>query len=230
MHGPTLTSATPPSPGPRRRLRRLAGLVGQEVTSPGVRAEVIGGLLLAGILALAALLLAGIVAAGTYLWEAVGPSGDNPQRDLAPVTTAASTAGLAPPGAALGEPADAVEASSCAERACPVLTVADTVVNGRDDGLYVKACFAEIACDRLALAGVGQGVHAQCRVDDGLEVESDTRWVRVPWAFVPDAVAPDGSAVASATGQSDPASDRYGWMAARYLGPDEVIDALPACG
>jgi len=230
MHGPTLTSATPPSRGHRRRLRRLAGLVGQEVTSPGVRAEVIGGLLLTGILALGALLLAGMVAAGTYFWEAVSPSADNPERDLAPVTTEASTAGVASSGAALGEPADAVEAPGCAAQGCAVLTVADTVVNGRDDGLYVKACFAEIACDRLALAGVGQRVYAQCRVDDGLAVESDTRWVRVPWAFVPNAVASDGSAVALATGQSDPASDRYGWMAARYLGPDEVIDALPACG
>ena len=163
MHGPTLTSATPPSPGPRRRLRRLAGLVGQEVTSPGVRAEVIGGLLLAGILALAALLLALIVALGTYLWEAVSPSADNPERDVAPVTTVASIAGVAPSRTALRQSRRHGRGTeAAAERACPILTVADTVVNGRDDGLYVKACFAELACDRLALAGVGQRVHAQC--------------------------------------------------------------------
>jgi hypothetical protein len=198
---------------PRRRLRDLPGRVWREVTSGDVRVEVIGGLVVALIVA----------AVGSAVAR-VGPFAESPRDTPASPTTAAPASGAVP-----GESVEPVDLPGCAGGACVALTVVDTVVNGHDDGLYVKACYADASCDRLALARLDQQVYAQCRVDDGLAVDGDQRWVRTPWAFVPGSVAPDGSANASATGQSDPSSEAYGWMAARYLAPRDAVDGLPTC-
>lgn len=111
---------------------------------------------------------------------------------------------------------------------CLPFTVVDTMEGGVDVGLYVRSCYGDEPCEKRALAALGQTIWGRCRVS-GKEVEGDPTWVQVPWRFVPGSVAPDGKAVADATGASDPASPEFGWSSARYLSPRAGVDDLPAC-
>ena len=171
--------------------------------------QVVAGLIVAAI----------VTGAGFLITRAL----DDQDAEKGPTPLSHTTSTTAPP------PNPPVDVLSCIETACPQLTVFDTVTNGHDDGLYVKACSDSAVCERLALAQLDQRIYAQCRVEDGLAIEGVTTWIRTPWAFVPGSVAPDGSANAAATGKSDPSSDDYGWVSARYLAPPSVIDALPLC-
>jgi hypothetical protein len=191
----------------RRYLPGGHTIAGQVVA--GTIAAVVGGILLLVVVQV----LFGEDQPGSDVSEA-----DTTGSSAAPTTIVPSTT-----------PHPPVDLPGCDERACPVLTVVDTVEAGRDEGLYVKACFDTATCERLALAQLHQRVHAQCRVEGGFVVEDGVAtWVRVPWRFT-GSVAPDGSANAAATGESDSSADTYGWMSARYLAPAPTIAALPLC-
>jgi hypothetical protein len=119
----------------------------------------------------------------------------------------------------------------CDGHTCFGLQVYDTFEGGRDEGLYVRSCFgAKAECPRpLALAALDDVMWAYCKVEDGLDVEGNTTWVRVTWNIVPNAVPADGRVNADDTGYSSPTAEGRGWATTRYLRDRETIDRLPLC-
>lgn len=118
----------------------------------------------------------------------------------------------------------------CGSSQCVAFRVVETIAadGGRDEGLFVRACYTDGACERKALAALYDTVYGRCRYD-GKNVEGITTWVEVPWRFVPGSVAADGTAVAAATGQSDPDSPDVGYVSARYLDPRQQALRLSPC-
>lgn len=141
---------------------------------------------------------------------------------LAPTTTAQPA-----PSSPTTQPPPVASGTTCGGVPCTTLTVKGTYLDPGPPGVWIKACFDNPDCERLALADENQQIHAVCRVE-GWDVYGDTAWVKTPWAFV-GPISQDQAVAAASTGRSDPNSPTFGWVSGRYLAPRDAMEALPLC-
>jgi hypothetical protein len=124
--------------------------------------------------------------------------------------------------------ATVASATTCLGLPCTTLTVTGTLRDPGGEGVWIRACPDDPACDHRALAAESQAVVGLC-LTDGLSVYGERTWVRVPWRFIADPIPHGQAARADATGWSDPESPDYGWVSRRYLAPKAAVDSLPRC-
>jgi hypothetical protein len=120
----------------------------------------------------------------------------------------------------------------CGSDACVPLRVEGTVVNGVDEGVYVRTG-PDVDGSRITGARLNDVIYGICRTESGLEATDPVRgasswWVKAPFVFVQGDLGPDDR-FSDPKSRSDRSADEYGWVSALYLGPERLVEALPTC-
>jgi hypothetical protein len=116
---------------------------------------------------------------------------------------------------------------TCSGQPCERLFVANTIVGGRDEGVYVRSGPTENDVRRTGQFAEAV-IYGICVVNEGLDVGGNARWVKAPFVFV-DGDLGAGDVFADPKSYSDQDAVEHGWINSTFLEPASKVLQLPVC-